>query len=116
MSSAERSRVLRFVVVLGFGTIMVAALWSCAPKRPGAYRVVVYPRTLPPGPGRDRVGAGCLVCHSATLITQQHKDSAAWERTLAQMEKWGAPVAPSLHDSVRMYLVAHFGPRRRNAP
>ena len=50
------------------------------------------------------------MCHSAMLITQQHKDSSAWERTITQMEKWGAPVPPEQRDSLRTYLMTTFGP------
>jgi hypothetical protein len=43
------------------------------------------------------------------LVTQQAKDSLGWEKTLALMEKWGAPVAAGEHDSLRTYLLARFG-------
>ena len=45
------------------------------------------------------------------LVTQQTKDSTGWEKTLAQMEQWGAPMTPAEHDTLRRYLLAHFGPR-----
>ena len=55
-------------------------------------RVYPYPRELPPGPGQEIAVRSCQMCHSPMLIVQQHKDSSGWERTITQMEKWGAPV------------------------
>jgi len=72
---------------------------------------IAYATTLPDSAGRAVVERWCLMCHSATLITQQAKDSTAWEKTLAQMEKWGVAATPEEHDSLRAYLVRNFGPR-----
>lgn len=67
------------------------------------------PGVLPSGPGRDLTESGCLICHSAMLITQQHKDSTAWEKTVSLMEKWGAPVSPTARETLMIYLRRHFG-------
>jgi hypothetical protein len=72
---------------------------------------LAYAATLPDSAGRAVVERWCLMCHSATLITQQAKDSTAWEKTLGQMEKWGVTATPEEHDSLRAYLVQNFGPR-----
>jgi cytochrome c5 len=72
---------------------------------------IAYATTLPDSAGRAVVERWCLMCHSATLITQQAKDSTAWEKTLAQMEKWGVTATPEEHDTLRTYLVKCFGPR-----
>jgi cytochrome c5 len=74
-----------------------------------AGRLTPYPARLPDGPGRAIAERACLVCHSAQLIAQQHKDQAAWEKTIAQMEKWGAPLNAAQHDSLRAYLVKTSG-------
>jgi hypothetical protein len=71
----------------------------------------LYPNEFPPGGGGEIAGRACALCHSPSLVTQQRKDSLGWEKTLALMEKWGAPVTPAEHDSLRGYLMAHFGPR-----
>ena len=71
----------------------------------------LYPDHFPPGPGDDIAARACVICHSAMLVTQQAKDSSGWEKTLALMEKWGAPVAASEHDSLRTYLSLRFGTR-----
>jgi hypothetical protein len=65
---------------------------------------------LPAGHGRDVVLASCLICHSAGIIIQQHKDAAAWTRTLRQMVAWGAPLPPAEEEAVASYLAQHFGP------
>jgi cytochrome c5 len=67
---------------------------------------------LPDGPGRTAVERSCLVCHSAMLITQQHKDAAGWEKTVHLMETWGAPLPAGARDSLLAYLNAHFSPTR----
>lgn len=71
----------------------------------------LYPDHFPPGPGDEIAARSCLICHSAMLVTQQAKDSLGWEKALALMEKWGAPVAASEHDSLRTYLMTRFGAR-----
>jgi len=72
---------------------------------------LAYRNTLPDSAGRGIAERWCLLCHSAMLITQQAKDSTAWEKTLGQMEKWGVTVTPEERDSLRLYLVQNFGPR-----
>ena len=74
-------------------------------------KVAAYPASLPDGAGRGIAERSCLTCHSATLITQQAKDSTAWAKTLATMEKWSAPVAPGERDTLLAYLVSTLGPR-----
>jgi cytochrome c5 len=71
-------------------------------------------RALPEGIGREITTQSCTSCHSAMLITQQRKDSTAWAKTIATMQSWGAPIPDSLaRDSIRTFLVAHFGPREK---
>jgi hypothetical protein len=72
-----------------------------------------YPARFPAGRGHLIAERACAICHSAMLVTQQAKDSTGWEKTLATMEKWGAPVSGADHDTLRVYLVSHFGPKRK---
>ena len=72
---------------------------------------LVYAAMLPDSAGHDIAGRWCVLCHSAMLITQQAKDSTAWEKTIGQMEKWGVTLTPEEHDSLRTYLVKSFGPK-----
>ena len=77
-----------------------------------APRRSIYPSQLPAGEGQALVERSCQTCHSLSLITQQAKDSTGWEKTIGQMEKWGVQTTPAEHDTLRRYLVAHFGPRK----
>ena len=66
---------------------------------------------IPAGAGHDLVVANCLTCHTAALIEQQRKDAAGWDRTVAQMVAWGAPLRPDQQPVLVAYLAEHFGPR-----
>jgi hypothetical protein len=82
-----------------------------APGDAGAIkRRIVYPTHLPDGPGRPIAERSCLMCHSPTLITQQHKDSTGWEKSVKLMETWGAPVPPAEHGELIRYLSKGLGP------
>jgi cytochrome c5 len=65
--------------------------------------------SLPEGPGKSLVAERCLLCHSAGLIAQQHKDNAAWGRTVTQMRTWGAPIQDKDQAALVAYLTEHFG-------
>jgi hypothetical protein len=56
------------------------------------------------------------MCHSAALITQQHKDAAAWGRTLTQMRTWGSPIQDQDQTALVAYLVEHFGTAKKPQP
>jgi len=73
-------------------------------------------RTLPAGAGRDIVIGKCLVCHAATMITQQHKDTTGWNKTVTQMIAWGAPVAKDQQAPLVAYLAEHFPARAGGDP
>jgi cytochrome c5 len=73
-------------------------------------------RALPAGPGHDLVLANCLTCHAATIITQQHKDTAGWSKTVTQMIAWGAPVAKDQQAALVAYLFEHFPARAAGEP
>ena len=64
---------------------------------------------LPPGPGRVLVEGNCVICHGATMIQQQHKDSAGWAKTLKQMRVWGAPLTEQEEPALIAYLTKHYG-------
>lgn len=71
-----------------------------------------YPQGFVVGPGKAIAERACLICHSATLVTQQAKDSTGWEKTIGQMERWGVRLSAEERDSLQRYLVLHYGPRR----
>ncbi len=65
---------------------------------------------LPDDTAKSIVTTRCLLCHGAGLITQQHKDAAAWGRTVTQMRTWGAPIQDEDQAALVAYLTKHFGP------
>ena len=65
---------------------------------------------LPDGPGKALVAERCVLCHSAGLIAQQRKDTAAWGRTVTQMRTWGTPLQDADQTALVAYLAEHFGP------
>ncbi len=103
--------------VLVTGVVMLLAIASVAPRlsaqSSGPPRQQPYPKVLPAGDGAELVGANCVLCHSTMLITQQHKDSTGWEKSVQLMERWGARLVPDEHAKVVAYLVANFGPVKR---
>ena len=92
-------------------SVAAAAVWSAADKAPA--RREVYPAGFADGEGRPLAERYCQICHAPTLVTQQAKDSTGWEKTLAQMEKWGIQPTPAEHDTLRRYLQSHYGPHPR---
>ena len=97
-------------VALVLASVALAALTSLPGDSGSVGNRVACPDTFPAGPGRAVAERACLFCHSPMLVTQQAKDSTGWEKSLATMEKWGAPMTPAERDTLRGYLLAHFGP------
>ena len=73
-------------------------------------------RALPAGPGHELVLGSCLTCHAATMLVQQHKDTAGWNKTVTQMIAWGAPVATGQQATLVGYLVEHYPARAAGDP
>jgi mono/diheme cytochrome c family protein len=109
MSGADRHHLgPRRGLALGLAAALAMA---AVPAAPPVVRRPAYRNELPAGAGRAIAERACLMCHSAMLVNQQAKDSTGWEKTITQMEKWGATLAPAERDSLRSYLVARLGPR-----
>ena len=106
---ARRGRALVACALLSLAA--AAAAFSAGDGK--ATRRSIYPSDFPPGNGRAVAQRACLICHSASLITQQAKDSTGWEKSIGQMEKWGVKLNAAEHDSLRSYLLGHFGPRAK---
>ena len=108
--SATASLLTLFVLAIGVFALTHAVRSAGDGK---AARRALYPSEFPAGAGHDLAGRSCLICHSASLVTQQAKDSTGWEKTLGQMEKWGVQLGRAEHDTLRRYLLAHYGSRTR---
>lgn len=66
---------------------------------------------LPEGSGKDIAENACVICHNASIITQQQLSPAAWTKEVDKMIRWNAPVLPADHDTLVKYLSDHFPPR-----
>lgn len=91
--------------------LIAATAWSAGDG--STRRHEVYPARFADGDGRPLAERYCQICHAASLVTQQAKDSTGWEKTLAQMEQWGIRPTPAEHETLRAYLRSHYGPRAR---
>ena len=98
--------------LLVLGSLALAAAARPEEELGPARRKAAYPTQFAAGEGRDIAAQRCMLCHSAMLVTQQAKDSTGWEKTLAQMEKWSAPLEPGQHRTLHRYLLRYYGPRR----
>ena len=104
-------RLLGIVAIVFAGVIVTIAQLSGDATSPA--RRTMYLARLPEGAGQTIAQRSCVMCHSAMLITQQHKDSTGWEKTVKQMETWGAPVAHAERETLLAYLRRHFGAEKR---
>jgi hypothetical protein len=107
MSSDALARSRRIAASLLVAAACIGGLTAAAAVR----RENGYPPRLPEGRGKSIAEQRCVICHTPMLIVQQHKDATGWEKTIAQMEKWSAPIPPSDREALRGYLLGHFGPR-----
>ena len=107
---SERWRRVLAIAVIATCAAAAAIAIADAPTAPPA-RSRAYADTLAAGAGHDIATRSCVICHSPMLIAQQHKDSTGWEKTLATMQKWGAPLTSAEHDTLARYLISRYGPK-----
>jgi cytochrome c5 len=105
----------RLLAVLALTLLAASSLTSllvAAPKLSRPYPAELADKPASPAlPGRELAEQRCLMCHSATLITQQHKDSAGWARTIGTMKTWGTPLDSAETDTLLRWLITSYGPR-----
>ncbi|MGH9475049.1 MAG: hypothetical protein ACRD1C_01820 [Terriglobales bacterium] len=53
--------------------------------------------------------ARCGACHGLSTLTQHPQDAAGWSKTLDDMVRLGAQVAPADKPALVTYLAKHFG-------
>jgi len=97
------ARVTRFLPVLPLlcaAAISVAAAQGTAPDL----------SALPPGPGRELVGAKCGTCHTLAIVAGQRRDRAAWEQSIDQMIGRGAEISDAEYDQIAAYLGTTLAP------
>lgn len=97
--------------VRGCGWVAVVLVLFCLPLAAfGAQSAATPSGDLPDSEGVGIVGARCLSCHGADLITSQRLSEAGWGRELDKMIRWGAGVSDPERASLLAYLTRHFGP------
>jgi len=66
---------------------------------------------LPSGPGIDLVLGNCTMCHSTSIILQNHMSREAWDKTITWMQKeqgmW--ELEPEDRKAILGYLSKHQG-------
>jgi len=113
---------------LALGVLVAAALPSCrseepppapAPKQapksvsaparlPAAAELVKGP--LPSGPQADVAHSQCTVCHTDEYLVQQRLSPAAWQKTIAKMQKFGANVSDEQATKLAAWLSSLYTP------
>ena len=71
---------------------------------------------LPPGPMQEKANTACLVCHDASIITQQRLTKEAWTKEVDKMIKWGSQIEPSDRQALIDYFSANFPPDKPAQP
>jgi DMSO/TMAO reductase YedYZ molybdopterin-dependent catalytic subunit len=89
-------------------------LWNVAQPRP-----VLVAALRPPAPAAapapeqplpESYKAACFACHDEHMMRQQRLTRAQWDRELAKMSGWGAPVKPEQREAILDYLSSSFKP------
>ena len=68
---------------------------------------------LKPGPGRDKVEANCVACHSLDYIVgnSPFMNRQVWDAEVTKMIKaFGAPISDADAKLIVDYLAANYGP------
>jgi hypothetical protein len=113
MPPARRLTTTRIIGTMVLATVTALLTLTSLPDAQSPKRRTVYPNRFPDGAGGAIATRACLTCHSATLTTQQRKDSTGWEKSLRQMETWGVKLTPSERETLFTYLRARFGPVKK---
>lgn len=67
---------------------------SAPPPKPAppATTAQLVEGALPAGPEAELLQQRCTICHTTDYVVQQRLTEAQWRKTLAKMQKWGAPL------------------------
>jgi mono/diheme cytochrome c family protein len=60
--------------------------------------------------GPKLVQDNCVMCHTETMLQQQHLTATQWGSVVKKMVAWGAPVEPDDVPGLVAYLAATHGP------
>jgi cytochrome c5 len=106
---------LSVLIVLALSCVIVAGRsQTLRAEQKGTVRSIELPVLsfdLADGPGRDKVGGYCGICHAIDYIPMQPKMSKAqWTATVTKMVKaFGAPVPQEDAERIIEYLSAAYG-------
>lgn len=64
--------------------------------------------SLPADPARDMVLGRCTICHDESYLPQQRLGVEQWQKTVAKMQGFGAPVAAEEVPVIAAYLARSF--------
>jgi len=67
----------------------------------------------PSASGSDVFQRRCVGCHGVDIVAQQRLASAAWDREIDKMTRWGANVTSDEKKALLEYLSTQFDPRQR---
>jgi cytochrome c-type biogenesis protein CcmH/NrfF len=79
-----------------------------APIQEGELQGVPAP-AWPAGAGMQAVSTKCVFCHNPEIIQSQRLTPAQWQKEVAKMTRWGAPLLPAEQAQVADYLARHYG-------
>lgn len=87
-----------------------------APPLPSQAELVSGP--LPGGPEAELARGRCLICHTEDYLVQQRLSPEAWKKTVAKMQKFGAPVSDEEVARIATWLGTLYTPQlpMRRAP
>ena len=68
------------------GIVLIVSIFLFASKS-FLYAEEDMQQGLPSGPGVDLVLGNCTICHSTSIILQNHMDREAWDKTITWMQK-----------------------------
>ena len=85
-----------------------AAPSGAAPSGAASGAPAVVVSVLPEGPTREMVLGRCTICHDESYLPQQRLSLEGWQKTVAKMQGFGAPVAAEEVPVIAAYLSASF--------
>jgi hypothetical protein len=61
-------------------------------------------------PEMNLLRSRCVICHGLDYVAQQRLTAAQWEKTVAKMRKWGAPVDDDQAKTLVSFLAHYWTP------
>ena len=81
-----------------------------APPAPLPSKEELVHGPLPDGPQANLARASCTICHSEDYLVQQRLTPEQWKKTVAKMQKFGAPVTDEQAAPLVAWLSSMYTP------